>query len=181
MVCVDRENYKCCCGCDMTVSTGVFGILFILGGLGSLGSSGGLGFMGVFQFVMGIVMCCVLCQQKNIALRKCIYYAYIVYCVLLVICLILVIILSLVLDWSELAEDDRRSGWEEDNENAIRGVLIAVVIIWAAIYIPVTLVGLEVVKYGWKEQEKKEDKKEKKEQKKKERKENEQAMAAQMM
>ena len=49
------------------------------------------------------------------------------------------------------------------------------VIISAAINIPVTLVGLEVVYYGWKEQEKKEDKKEKKEQ------ENEQAMAAQMM
>ena len=61
MVCVDRDSYKCCCGCDMTVATAVFGILFILGGMGSLGSSGGLGFMGIFQFFMGIVMCCVLC------------------------------------------------------------------------------------------------------------------------
>ena len=178
MVCVDRENYKCCCGCDLTVATGVFGILFIIGGLGSVGSSGGLGLMGVFQFIMGIVMCCVLCQQKSIPLRRCIYYTYIVYCILLVISLILVIVLIMALDWSELSDDEYRSEWEEDNENAIRGVLIAVVIIWAAIYIPVTLVGLEVVYYGWREQEKKEDKKEKKKKEKKERKENEQAMAA---
>ena len=52
------------------------------------------------------------------------------------------------------------------------------VIIGAVINTPITLVGLEVVYYGWKEQEKKADKKEKKEQEKKE---NEQAMAAQMM
>ena len=109
MVCVDRENYKCCCGCNVTVSTAVFGILFILGGLGSLVSIGALGIIGVFQLVLGIFMCCVYYQQKNIALRKCIYYAYIVYCVLLVISLILVIFLILVLDFSESVEDDRRS------------------------------------------------------------------------
>ena len=68
-----------------------------------------LGLIGVFQLVLGIVMCCVYCQQKNVALRKCIYYAYIVYCVLLVISWILAIVLILVIDWSEFAGDDRRS------------------------------------------------------------------------
>ena len=105
MVCVDRENYKCCCGCNVTVSTAVFGILFILGGLGSLVSIGAFGIIGVFQLVLGIFMCCVYCQQKNIALRKCIYYAYIVYCVLLVIYYILIIFFTMVLDWSDLVEE----------------------------------------------------------------------------
>merc|ERR1712038_1477018 len=115
--------------------------------------------MGVFQFIMGIVMCCVMCQQKNIGLRKCIYYAYIVYCVLLVLCLIAVVVLILLVD---LDDGSERSRWEEDNEASIRGFLIAIVIIWAAIYIPITLVGLEVVYYGWKELLNKDDKKDKK-------------------
>ena len=105
MVCVDRANYNCLCGCNMTVSTAVFGISFILGGLGSLFFMEILGFMGVFQLLLGIAMCCVYIQQKNIALRKCIYYAYIVYCVLLVIYYILIIFFTMVLDWSDLVEE----------------------------------------------------------------------------
>ena len=172
MVCVDREKYTCLCGCDMTVSTVVFGIVHILVGLGSLISIGALGLIGVFQIVFGIFMCGVYCQQKNIALRKCIFHAYIVYCVLEVFSLFLTIVFILVLDWSEYASEN---GYNEDE---IRGVMIVTVLICAAISIPVTLVGLEVVYYGWKEQDEKEDKKEKKVQEKKK---NAQAMPAQMV
>ena len=93
----------------MTIATVCFGIWFILGGLLSVLIQGIFGLMGVFQLVFGIVMCCVYCKQENVALRKCICYAYIVYCVVLVISWILYIVLILVIDLSEFAGDDRRS------------------------------------------------------------------------
>ena len=45
---------------------------------------------------------------------------------------------------------------EEYNEDDLRYALLTCIIIWATIFIPVTLVGLKVVYYGWKEQEKNE-------------------------
>ena len=61
MVCVDKKNYRCICGCNLTTSTMIYGILFIVGGLSSISSSGGVAFMGFFQIIMGILMCTVCC------------------------------------------------------------------------------------------------------------------------
>jgi glucan phosphoethanolaminetransferase (alkaline phosphatase superfamily) len=98
MVCVDKKNFKCICGCNMTTMYMVWGIVFIVGGLGSAGSSGGVGFMGFFQVLMGAGMLTVLCNSKSIQLRKIIYYVYLAYCVILLLCLIIAIIVILAVD-----------------------------------------------------------------------------------
>ena len=92
MVCVDRDNFKCCCGCDLTVATFVFGILSILSGLSSLGFLATFAPMGVEQVSMGIYLCCVLCRKKNIDSRKEIYDTYRFHCILLVSYTILAIV-----------------------------------------------------------------------------------------
>ena len=55
-------------------------------------------------------------------------------------------------------------------DDVARTFIIIVVVIWACIYIPITLIGLECMYYGWKEMEHKDEKKEKEKKKDKERK-----------
>ena len=160
----------------------------IVGGLSSLGGTGGVGFMGFFQLLIGILMCCVIANAKSISLRKWIYWSYVVYCVLLLLCLIIVIILILAVDsvigeTSECSSDRWCSDANSTVDDAARTFLLILVIVWAAIYIPITLIGLQIVYYGWKEQEHKKDKKEddKEKDKKKKKEKEQQQMQMQMM
>ena len=147
-MCVDKENNKCCWGCDFTVSTTIYGVVNIISGIGSLATNAGFNFFGVFQFVMGILMCCVICRKKDVGLRKGIYYAYVAYCIILLIWLLAVIVLIFAIDWSTVYIS---SEWEKSFSDAVHAGLIVLVIIWAFIYIPITLAGLEICYYGWKE------------------------------
>lgn len=136
------------------MTTAVFGVLYVIGGLASLGSSRGIVLMGFIQLVMGIIMCCVVCDKYSVGLRKCIFFSYIIYCVLLALGLIICIVL--ILSHEELYEQTGNAEIDRFNEavdNSLRGVLIALVCIWASIFVPATLIGLEVAYYGWKELE----------------------------
>ena len=114
MVCVNKKSYTCLCGCNLTTSTMIFGILMILGGLGSAGSTGGVGFMGFFQLLMGALMTSVLCYPKSEKLRHWIYRFYVVYCIVLLLCFIVVFILVLVVDsFTEDAINDNSSYYSE--------------------------------------------------------------------
>ena len=140
MVCVDKKNYTCLCGCNLTTSTLIWGIVFVVGGLGGGGITGGLNFSGFFQFIMGVMMIAVVCQAKSELYRKIVYYAYLVYCGILIISVIIVAILILTIDTG--------SG---DLDDAAKWFLFYILIIWAIIYIPITLIGLQVVYWGWKQ------------------------------
>ena len=174
-MCVNKDNYKCLCGCTLTQATVIFGVVLIVGGLSSVGGTGGVGFMGFFQILIGVLMCVVIAKPKSIPLRKAIYWCYVIYCILLLLCLIIVVILILAVDsivgTSDECKNDRfcndASGTVDD---AARTFLLILVIIWAAIYVPITLIGLQIVYYGWKEQEYKEDKRDDEKKEKKEKK-----------
>jgi len=182
MVCVNKKSYTCLCGCNLTTSTMIFGILFILGGLGSSGSTGGAGFMGIFQILMGGLMTSVLCYPKSEKLRHWIYRFYVVYCIVLLLCFIVVFILVLVVDsftedaiadssysysyssygYSNYSYYDYDYGYgsgasNEVVENTVRAMYIIVLIIWFLIYCPVTLIGLQIVYWGYKQAEKRND------------------------
>ena len=158
-MCVDKKKFKCLCGCSMTQSTVIFGVVLILGGLSSLGVTGGVGFMGAFQVIIGIIMLTVTCNAKSIQMRKIIYYAFLVYTILLFLSLIVVIILILAVDSviggkdSDCSGDDFCDGAHDAVDDAARFFLIIVVVIWAAIYVPITLIGLQITYWGWKESE----------------------------
>ena len=113
MVCVNKERFTCICGCNMTTSTVIFGVIFIFGGFGSIGGMGGLGLMGYFQFIMGALMLSVLCYPKSIAVRRCIYKTYVAYCIVLLIVFIIVIILILAVD--SLTEDATNNSYSSYN------------------------------------------------------------------
>ena len=175
-MCVNKDNYKCLCGCTLTQATVIFGVVLIVGGLSSLGGTGGVGFMGFFQILIGILMCVVIAKPRSIPLRKAIYWCYVIYCILLFICLIVVVIIILAVDSivetsSECKSDRYCTSASNTVDDAARTFLLILVIIWACIYVPITLVGLQIVYYGWKEQiykdgKRDDEKKEKKEKKK---------------
>ena len=175
-MCVDTKKFKCLCGCTMTQATVIMAVVMILGGLSSLGITGGVMFMGAFQVIIGILMLTVTCNAKSIQLRKIIYYAFLVYTILLVLSLIVVIILILAVDSVIGTKDDECSDdrFCDDAHGAVddaaRVFLIILVCIWAGIYVPITLITLQIVKWGWKEQEYKKDKKEDDKEEKKEKK-----------
>lgn len=90
------------------------------------------------------------------------YYVYLVYCGILLLCLIIVIIIILAVDSvvGGGCEGDYCDG-VDTVDDAARVFLIILVVIWACIYVPITLIALECVYYGWKEMEHKDEKKEK--------------------
>merc|ERR1719469_1636964 len=98
MDCVDKTRFTCICGCNMTTSTVIFGVVFILGGIGGTGGLGGIGLMGYLQMIMGCFMLSVCCYPKSIAVRRLIYKTYVVYCIALIVVFIIVIILILAVD-----------------------------------------------------------------------------------
>ena len=138
MVCVDKKNYKCLCGCNLTTSTMIWGIIFVVGGGGGGLFTGGYNFSGFFQFIMGVAMIAVVCNAKSEKYRKLLYYCYLIYCIILVVSVIIVIILILTIDTG--------SG---DIDDAAKWFLFYLLLVWACIFIPITLIGLQIVYWGW--------------------------------
>ena len=168
MVCVDRKRFKCICGCDLTTSTLIYGILFIIGGLGSIGGMSGIGIFGFFQIIMGILMCITITRKKSVSWRRMIYKLYVAYCIILLIIWIIVLILVIAVDsiTEDAIEDASYYSYYYSSysygsyynysgsvDDAVKTLYIIVMIIWACIYFPITLIGLQIVYWGWKEQE----------------------------
>merc|ERR1740123_1331802 len=180
MVCVDRKKLTCICGCTLTQATAIFGTIMCCGVIFS-GLSGGLGFFGFFQVIMGIMMIVVCCIPYNAQYRRILYLTYIIF--LCVEALLFIIVFILV-----LAVDDLVSDGCDDNsyyyysctdtvDDALRTWYIIVLVVWACIYIPVGLIGLQIVYWGWKEMADRPARKEEEKQKKEDKKQQKQQMA----
>ena len=118
---------------------------------------------------MGVAMIITCAIPYNVYYRKLLFICYIIFLILELILLIAVIILIFTVG-DETLTDDERVG------------LLILVIIWACIYIPIGLIGLQILYWGWKEQEKRKERKEdEKDAKKKEKKEMEAHNQSQMM
>ena len=96
---------------------------------------------------MGIVMVIVCFKPHSIELRKCVYYTYVVYCILQLLSLIISVILILAVD----AVVEKEECYYDCVDDALRVYLLIAVIVWACIYIPITLICLQIVYWGWKE------------------------------
>ena len=178
MVCVDRKKYTCICGCSLTQATAIFGTVMLCGVIFS-GLAGGYAFMGFFQIIMGIMMIVVCCIPYNVQYRRILYISYIIFLIIELLLLIIVVILVLAVD--DLVKEDcgGASYCANSVDDALRTWYLIVVIVWACIYIPVGLIGLQICYWGWKEMETRDERKEKEHEKKKEKKEAKKAMEAQ--
>lgn len=186
MVCVDRKKFTCICGCSLTQATMIFGIIMICGVTFS-GLTGGYGFFGFFQVIMGIMMCVVCCIPYNVQYRRILYIAYIIFLCVELLLFIIVVILVLAVD--DLVEESCStyssyySSYYSSGcagvDDALRTWYIIVLVVWACIYIPVGLIGLQIVYWGWKEQDTRGERKEKEAEKKKDKKEAKNAMQMQ--
>jgi len=108
-------------------------------------------------------MLSVLCYPKSVAVRRCIYKTYVAYCIVLLIVFIVVIILILAVD--DFTEDNSRrlrsrsygsyssSNYSGDVQDGVKAVYIIILVIWALIYVPITLIGLQCTYWGWKQLE----------------------------
>ena len=151
MVCVDKKKMKCICGCSLTQATTIFGVVMICGVTFS-GLMGGYGFMGFFQFLMGVAMVITCFIPHNIKWRRLLYISYIIFLIIELILLIVVVILVLAVDDLVQEDCDGYSYCEDAVDDALRTWYLIVVIVWACIYIPIGLIGLQIVYWGWKEQ-----------------------------
>ena len=190
MVCVDRKKMTCICGCSLTQATAIFGVVMCCGVIFS-GLTGGYGFFGFFQVIMGIMMIVVCCIPYNVQYRRILYISYIIFLCLELLLLIVVVIIVLAVDdlFSESCSDysyGRYSYYSsyysstcDSVDDALRTWYIIVLVVWACIYIPIGLIGLQICYWGWKEQDTRGERKEKEAEKKKEKKEAKKAMEMQ--
>ena len=117
---------------------------------------------------MGTMMIVVCCIPYSIKYRRILYISYIVFLILELLVLIAVVIIILAVD--DLYTNDCSGYGNCEVDDALRTWYLIVVIVWACIYIPVGLVGLQIVYWGWKEQvergDRKDDEKDEKKKKK---------------
>ena len=187
MVCVDRKKLTCICGCSLTQATAIFGVIMVCGVIFS-GLTGGYGFFGFFQVIMGIMMIVVCCIPYNVQYRRILYISYIIFLCIELLLLIIVVILVLAVDDLVSESCDSYSSYYYSSyyssgcagvDDALRTWYIIVLVVWACIYIPVGLIGLQIVYWGWKEQDTRGERKEKEAEKKKDKKEAKNAMQMQ--
>ena len=93
------------------------------------------------------MMICVLISPKNVTYRRCVYIVYNCYCFACLICFIAAFIAVWFIDEVLTAND----GYESPDE--LRTAFVIFLILWACIFIPITLAGIQITHYGWKEQE----------------------------
>ena len=92
--------------------------------------------------------------------------------------LLWVVVFILVLAVDDLVQEDC-GGYDSCAgavDDAVRTWYMIVLIVWACIYCPIGLIGLQVVYWGWKEMETRPERKEKEAEKKKEKKEAKKAL-----
>ena len=177
MVCVDRKKLKCICGCSLTQATAIFGVVMCCGVIFS-GLDVGFGLFGFFQVIMGIMMLVVCCIPYNVQYRRILYISYIIFLCIELFLLIVVVILVLAVDdlveescstYSSYYSSYYYSGCS-GVDDALRTWYIIVLVVWACIYIPIGLIGLQICYWGWKEQETRDERKDQEKEKKKEKK-----------
>ena len=134
---------------------------------------------------MGIMMTVVCCIPYNVQYRRILYISYIIFlCIeLLLLIIVFILVLTVELDDEDCPEvPSENDKWDLEcsvvTDDFLRFWYITFIVVWAFIYIPLGLSGLQILYWGWKEQDTRDERREKEEQKKKEKKEKKEAKNA---
>ena len=156
MCCLDTENYKCCCGCTLTVGTWILGGLICLNMIFSM-IYGNWGTAGL-EAVLLVFFALTIVDRHSVLYRKLLYYAYMVGAVLYVLgFLIAIIIVAIWPDWlaenvaEECMDNETMIDFFDSTEECLDKLktwILAIVIICCLIGVPINLLCLRMLYYG---------------------------------
>ena len=103
-MCVDKHNFKCCCGCSLTCGTITIGILQVIGAISyAIAAIGANSYAVVgnwvafsFAAVLAVITLMVLIKPHDACIRKLIFYVYLVVAIRQLIAVLVVIIMMFV-------------------------------------------------------------------------------------
>ena len=158
-MCVDTQNYKCCCGCmTLTQATIVIGVLYLIGTISEAIMGQWAAF--VWYLIMTLLFGMVIAKPYDASIRKLIYYISLILDILGAIGLVIFIIIAFAGDWEQdwcrtYYYDYKGDFYDSYSEcvDWINMILIIFVVLVIVIFVPCTLCILQILYYGWKEQE----------------------------
>lgn len=157
-MCVTSHNFKCCCGCmSMTTATMILGACYLFGTICNAIIGNWFGFGG--DLLLTGIFGMVLFKPHSVGLRKCIFWMMTVLQSLGVLGFTALVIIGIVVDWEESVCTDYWSDLSQyyDNETLceeqLRQVFIMVIVLSILIGLPLIFCILQILYYGWKEQE----------------------------
>ena len=98
-MCINKENWTCCCGCSLTTATWIIGILELLGAIGSGFEKNWLGFVTSIA-ILSLIILTIIDRHKP-SYRKFLYYIYLI---LTIFCTILFAVAIFVVAFSDYVE-----------------------------------------------------------------------------
>ena len=157
-MCVSTGNYKCCCGCmSLTAATITLGALYLLGGIWNAIIGNWLGF--AFDVAIAGVFSLVIFKPNSICIRQLIFFGMAILQGLGALGFVALVIFGIVADWEEQVcsnyWDDLYQYYnsEIDCEEGLRQIFIIVIVVSIFIGLPLIFCTLQILYYGWKEQE----------------------------
>ena len=153
-MCVDTHNFRCCCGLfSLTTATLIIGALNLIGMIASAIESQWITF--AFYGVFVVLFSFVIIKPHNAGTRKIIYYLYAIFAALFVLAVIVGVIYIFASDYKKTICANLTSSYSS-YQNCLDGInlyLIIVTIAYLLVAIPCQLCVLQILYYGWKEQE----------------------------
>ena len=149
------EPWNCCCGCmSLTQGTILIGVLYLLGTIATAIAGQWASF--AFYLVLTCLFGLVVVKPYNADVRKIIYYIYFVLLILGLIGMVIFFIYAFASDFEETwcSVGGNYSGNYQDCVDWINLFLIIYMVIVILAIVPCSLLILQVLFYGWKEQEK---------------------------
>ena len=113
----------------------------------------------VYELIVASLFFIIVAKPDNVGLRKIIYYVYMILMILGLIGYFIFVIIVFTSDWETDFCVDNYNDFNDfydslsDCEDWINTMMIVIVILSALIFIPCTLACLQVLYFGWKEQE----------------------------
>ena len=159
-MCVDTQKFRCCCGClSLTQATIAIGLLYVLGVIANAINHFWIGMALDICFVLLFVM--VIVKPYDISIRKTLYYIYAILSAIGLVGLVIFTIVIFASDW-EVDWCTTPANYADYNDwfdnvgecvSFINNVMIGLVITMYLIAVPCALCILQILYYGWKEQE----------------------------
>jgi len=153
-MCVDKHHYKCCGSCSMTAATLVLGALCLIGCI--FDAIGGMWVGFVTQLIMALLFVMVIVKPHDVSIRKSLYYIMFVMTVINYVGLIAVFIYLLATDDWIVTTCYEQTSNRYDFANCLDYARTAMVIVFCVLFVIYGLCGcctLQILYYGWKEQE----------------------------
>ena len=169
-MCVNKEHHKCCC-CSLTTATIIFGVFTGLGCIGYAAQSMWINFSLQLAMTLIYVMVCV--RPHDVIWRKMLYYLSLTGWILSAVVFLAVSIILLssneymqqlcqyAVDAQSAYDTQDSTGYSIDYDTCVssaKTAIIIVLVVGLLIQSLFAFIILQVLYYGWKEQEQKSNK-----------------------